>query len=127
MAQGLGTRGGMIMRLPSIVTPTEAREYINTQYGVDLHGYADPTYQEVNEDQFFLALTCIEMAKRSLQAVAQGDYLASRIRAVAEKWRPMDLGYIDDIARSLRDVAVESKVCLELLRLAINPFLPEEQ
>jgi hypothetical protein len=108
----------------NIVTPDDARTYILNTYSIDLHDYMLPEMREVDQAKFFAAVTCVELAKRSLQAIEHGNYWAARLSDQAMSWRA-DPSYLENKAVTLRVMAEESRVCSEVLKLAIMAFMPK--
>ena len=106
-----------------IIDNSDAREYILAQYGVDLHDYTLPEMREIDQAKYFAALTCVELAKRYLQAIAHGDYQAARLAERTAQWAG-DPGYLENKAVTLRVMAEEMRVCREVLALAIMAFMP---
>jgi hypothetical protein len=107
-----------------IITMREARSYLLDIYGVDLHDFSQEDYRTVSEYAFFLAVTCVDLARRILQARAIGDSYGIRLHGRTDLWQ-LDTGYIEEKAVQFRALLTEIDVCRELLNLAIVPFVPK--
>jgi hypothetical protein len=108
-----------------IITIRQARAYLVDIYGVDLHDYSHEDYRKISEHAFFLAITCVDLAKRILQCGAIGDEHASRLRSRSGDWRN-DAEYIENKASHIRALVTEIDTCRSLLNVAIVPFLPRK-
>jgi hypothetical protein len=108
-----------------IISTGQARAYLVDIYGVDLHDYSHEDYRKINGHAFFLAVTCIDLARRILQCGAIGDEHASRLNSRSEHWRN-DAEYIENKATHIRALVTEIDTCRFLLNLAIVPFLPRK-
>ncbi len=104
-----------------------AEQLIIDTYQVDVSDMTQWDYRLVDRHGFFLAVTCVELAQKIIDAGIQRDAQAELIRDHITSRYSGDSGYLESKAVLMRTLSTEIDVCREVLRIAVQGLKPSEE